>query len=223
VSFPYIVEEIEGPNGGGLRAMQTTIKRIDHNVRATLTGMIWPRGVAALLAFSVLPVLFAQDRGRDRDRDRDRITRIESGTIVAVRTNDTIDVERNDYQVYRGMVDQDVRGDDGRLAIPRGSNVELMVRVERDNDLSIDLESVSVNGYRYAIKTQANRQESQRDDSLVGSIVGAIQGGEVRGRAVRIPRDSILTFRVQRPLDVGVADRGSDREGRHYHDWYRDR
>jgi hypothetical protein len=82
---------------------------------------------------------------------------------------------------------------------------------------------VSVNGNRYAIKTQANRQESQRDDSLVGSIVGAIQGGEARGRAVRIPRDSVLTFRLQRGLDMGVVDRGSDREGRHYHDWYRDR
>jgi hypothetical protein len=187
------------------------------------TGVGLVSGLAFLLTLSALPPLFAQYRDGDRDRDRDRMTRIESGTIIAVRTNDTIDVERNDYQVYRGMVDQDVRGNDGRLAIPRGSNVELIVRVERDNDLIIDLESVSVNGNRYAIKTQANRQESQRDDSLVGSIVGAIQGGEARGRAVRIPRDSVLTFRLQRGLDMGVADRGSDREGRHYHDWYRDR
>lgn len=187
------------------------------------TGVGLLGGLAVLLALSALPPLFAQYRDGDRDRDRDRMTRIESGTIIAVRTNDTIDVERNDYQVYRGMVDQDVRGNDGRLAIPRGSNVELIVRVERDNDLIIDLESVSVNGNRYAIKTQANRQESQRDDSLVGSIVGAIQGGEARGRAVRIPRDSVLTFRLQRGLDMGVVDRGSDREGRHYHDWYRDR
>jgi hypothetical protein len=187
------------------------------------TGVGLVSGLAVLLTLSALPPLFAQYRDGDRDRDRDRMTRIESGTIIAVRTNDTIDVERNDYQVYRGMVDQDVRGNDGRLAIPRGSNVELIVRVERDNDLIIDLESVSVNGNRYAIKTQANRQESQRDDSLVGSIVGAIQGGEARGRAVRIPRDSVLTFRLQRGLDMGVADRGSDREGRHYHDWYRDR
>jgi hypothetical protein len=182
------------------------------------------QGLAVLLALCVLPALSAQDRDRDRgrDRDRDRITRIESGTMIAVRTNDAIDVERNDYQVYRGSVDQDVRGSDGRLAIPRGSSVELIVRVERDNDLILDLESVKVNGSRYAIKTEANRQQSQRDDSLVGSIVGAIQGGEARGRAVRIPRDSLLTFRLQRPLEMGVVDRGSDREGRHYHDWYGD-
>ena len=179
-------------------------------------------GVVVLAGLFNLQVLSAQDRDHDsdRDRDRNRVTRIDSGTIIAVRTNDTIDVDRRDNQVYRGIVDQDVRGNDGRLAIPRGSGVELIVRVASDNDLIIDLESVKVNGDRYAIKTEPNRQESQRDNSLVGSIVGAIQGEEVRGRTVRIPRDSILTFRLERSLVMGVADRGTDREGRHYHDWY---
>jgi len=176
--------------------------------------------MAVLIGLSVLPALSAQDR--DSERDRDRVTRIEPGTIIAVRTNDTIDADRRDNQVYRGTVDQDVRGTDGRLAIPRGADVELIVRVEQDNDLIVDLESVKVDGNRYAIKTDPNRQEAQRDDSLVGSIVGAIQGGEARGHAVRIPRDSVLTFRLRRPLEMGVADRGSDREGRHYHDYYDD-
>ncbi|HET6145249.1 MAG TPA: hypothetical protein VFE02_17200 [Candidatus Acidoferrales bacterium] len=188
-------------------------------------GLIGP--IAVVIALSILPALSAQDRDSDRDRDRgregDRITRIEAGTMIAVRNNDSIDVDRRDNQVYRGIVDQDVRGSDGRLAIPRGSDVELIVRVEQDNDLIIDLESVRVNGNRYAIKTEPNRQESRRDDSLVGSIVGAIQGGEARGHAVRIPRDSVLTFRLRRPLDMGVADRGVDREGHHYHDYYDDR
>src|SRR5579864_8279943 len=166
--------------------------------------------IAVLAALSILPSARAQDRDRDyhdqdRDRDdhdRDRMTRIEPGTLLVVRTNDTIDVDRDrrDNQVYTGIVDQDVRGENGRLAIPRGANVELIVRVAQDNDLVIDVESVTVNGERYGIKTDTNRQESRRDDSLVGSIVGAIQGGEARGRAVRIPRDSVLTFRIARPL-----------------------
>jgi len=169
----------------------------------------------------------AQNRDREGYRDRSddgpRFTRIEPGTIVAVRTNQSIDVERRDNRVYTGIVDQDVRGGNGRLAIPRGSTVELFVRVARDNDLILDLESVTVNGVRYAIQTQANRVESYRDDSLVGSIVGAINGGNVRGRAIRIPRDSLMTFRIQRPLDMNVADRGIMRDGWHYHDYYRDR
>jgi len=142
--------------------------------------------------------------------------------VVAVRTNEAIDVERRDNRVYTGIVDQDVRGTDGRLAIPRGSQVELVVRVARDNDLVLDLDSVVANGQRYAIRSEPQRVQSERDNSLVGGIVGAISGVEPRGRAVRVRRDTVLTFRLERPLDVGVPDRGSWREGRHYHDYDRD-
>src|ERR1700740_142928 len=172
-------------------------------------------GLAVLAALCMLPAASAQqnpdrdrdsDRDRDHDWDRDRSTRIEAGTVLAVRTNESIDSDRRDNRVYMGTVDEDVAGENGRLAIPRGSTVELIVRVAQDNDLIIDLESVTVNGIRYAIKKEPNRQESSRDDSLVGAVVGALQGGETRGRNIRIPRDSVLNFRVQRPLDVGVAD-----------------
>ena len=177
-----------------------------------------------LLAMALCLSAVAQEPGRDRDRDwnrdTDRVTRLEPGTVIPVRTNEAIDVDRSDNRVYTGIVDQDVRGDNGRLAIPRGANVELIVRVERDNDLILDLESVIVNGQRYALRTDANRVESRRDDSLIGGIIGAISGGEVRGRAVRIPRDAVVNFRLQRPLDMGVADRGVTRDGRHYHDYY---
>lgn len=173
--------------------------------------------VAVMLSFSI-PMAFTQDRGRDWDRDRDRVTRIEPGTQIAVRTNETIDAERQDNRVYTGIVDQDVRGENGRLAIPRGSRVELIVRITRDNDLILDLDSVEVAGERYAVKADANRIESRRDDSLVGTIVGALEGGQVRGRAVRVPRDSVLTFRTDRPMIMGVVDRGYDRDGHHYHD-----
>jgi len=186
----------------------------------SITRVLSASCVAAALCLS--PALFAQDhdRNRDWDRDRNQFTRLEPGTVIAVRTEDPIDVERTDNRVFSGTVDQDVRGDNGRLAIPRGSHVELIVRVARDNDLMLDLESVTVNGQRYGIKTDPNRIESQRDDSVIGNILGAINGGEVRGRAVRLPRGSMVTFRLDQPLVMGVADRGVDRGGYHYHDYY---
>jgi hypothetical protein len=182
----------------------------------------------------VVSVLFlaaagsAQDRDRDRDRDSDRYwdsqnrryTELAPGTVITVRPTESIDVERKDNRVYTGIVDQDVRGRNGQLAIPRGSTAELIVRVERDNDLILDLESVTVNGQRYGIRTDAQHVESARDNSVVGAIVGAINGGQARGRAVRIPRNTVLSFRLERPLDIGVEDRGVMREGRHYHDYY---
>jgi len=177
--------------------------------------------LAVLGSLSLVPSGICQDRDRDRYRSGgERLTRIAPGTEISVRTNSSIDVERFDNRVYYGVVDQDVRGQNGRLAIPRGSRVELIVRVRRDNDLVLDLESVNVNGERYAIQTESTRIESQRDNSLVGTILGAINGGQAEGRAVRIPRDTVLNFRLQEGLVMGVADRGIDREGNHYHDWY---
>ncbi len=194
---------------------------IDIRKSKTLRGLARAvAGVALVWAAYVPPAALAQDRDRDRyaDRSYDRITRIEPGTIIAVRTNEFISTDRGDGRIYTGIVDQDVRGDNGRLAIPRGSRVELLARVAPDNDLILDLDSVTVNGDRYAIRSEPNRIESRRDANVVGAIVGAL-GGQVRGRNIRIPRDSVLTFRIVRPLDMGVADTGVMRDGRHYHDY----
>jgi hypothetical protein len=185
------------------------------------------RGMAGLFITSALCLssfAFAQDRnqGGYRDRGRDRITTLVPGTVIPVRTNEAIDVNKGDYRVYTGIVDQDVRGDDGHLAIPRGSTVELVVRFARDNDMILDLDSVTANGLRYGIKTETKRVQSRMDDSLVGGIVGALTGAQARGQAIRIPRDTVVTFRLRRPLDMGIADRGVMRNGRHYHDYERD-
>jgi len=177
-------------------------------------------GLLAVIALSLAPAATAQDDARYRDIDRTRVVRLDPGTVVPVRVNEAIDVRKGDNRVYTGTVDRDVFGEGRRLVIPRGSTVEMMVRYARDNDLNLDLESVVVNGQRYAVRSDRQHIESQQDNSLVGSIVGAIQGGEARGLAVRIPRDSVVTFRLAQPLEVGIEDRGVTRDGYHYHDWY---
>jgi hypothetical protein len=175
-------------------------------------------GTFVALALGCSLTVSAQDPGRGGEREP--FTRVEPGTMISVRTNDMIDAAGTDYRVYNATVDQDVRGDNGRMAIPRGSTVELMVRTAAGNDLALDLESVVVNGQRYAVKTDENRIDSGAPGGLVGSIVGAIRGGEIRGRTVRVPRGSVMSFRLERPLDMGVADLGVNRDGHHYHDWY---
>ena len=171
-------------------------------------------GVVVALALCSSIAVFAQDRGR-----AERFTKLDPGTVIAVRTREPIDSARTDYRVYRGSVDQDVRSDNGRLAIPRGSDVELIVRSARDNDLILDLESVVIGDQRYAVQVDRTRIDSGTGD-LIGDIVGSITG-DVRGRAVRLRPGTVLSFRLQRPLYVGVADLGVDRDGHHYHDWYR--
>jgi hypothetical protein len=177
------------------------------------------------LALLLASGAFAQDRDRMRDPDawdaaHNRFTRLVPGTVINVRPTEAIDVERKDNRVYTAVVDQDVMGTNGKMAIPRGSTVELMVRVAPDNDLILDLESVNVRGGdRYAIRTDAQRIDSAQP-GIIGAIVGSINGADVRGRAVRIPRNTLLSFRLDRPLEMGVADRGVERGGAHYHDWY---
>lgn len=180
------------------------------------------------------------------------LARIEPGTTMTVRTNERISEARADGRVFTGTVDEDVLGSQGQVAIPRGSDVELIVRVARDNDLILDLDSVTVNGRRYAISTDANRIEANNRDTvganartgkylgggaILGAIIGAAVGGgkgaaigaaagagagataqiATRGREVRVPAESLVTFRIDRPLMVDVRDSGYERDGHHYH------
>jgi len=70
--------------------------------------------------------------------------------------------------------------------------VELIVRRVRDNDLILDIESVTAYGQRYGIDTQSERLESSNRDgvgankrtgefvgggAVLGTILGAIAGG----------------------------------------------
>ncbi|HYL74881.1 MAG TPA: hypothetical protein VEU96_11795 [Bryobacteraceae bacterium] len=80
--------------------------------------------------------------------------------------------------------------------------------------------------------------------ALIGSIIGAIAGGgkgaaigaaagaaggasaqmATRGREIHIPVESLLTFRLDRPLRyVEGPDNGYTRNGHHYHDYPNDR
>lgn len=165
------------------------------------------------------------------------VARIEPGKLITVRTNEWIDARRHEERVYEGIVDQDIRGDNGRVAIPRGSRAQLMVREAPDHDLVLDLEAVIVNGQRYGIESEPQRIESERGQglgenrstaehvgggALLGTIIGAIAGGGkgaaigagagaaagageqmlTRGSRVHVPPESMVTFRLERPLVV---------------------
>jgi DUF3011 family protein len=176
---------------------------------------------------------------------------IDAGTTLVVRTEETIQVRRRDARVFRGLVEEDVRDERGAVTIVRGSPVELIVRAAPDNDLILDLESVTVNGERYAIDTDTERIDAPDSDrhtgeyvgggAILGSIIGAIAGGgkgaaigaaagavagasasvSTRGQMVRVPAESLLTFRLDRPLIISAFDRGRMINGRHYHDYRR--
>ena len=80
---------------------------------------------------------------------------IPAGDRIDIRTNETIDARGQvNGQVYTGEVANDVLDSAGRVAIPRGSRAELMVRRIGRDEVAIDLESVTANGRRYSIDTE---------------------------------------------------------------------
>jgi hypothetical protein len=123
------------------------------------------------------------------------INPIPAGTTLQVRTTETIDSQTMDGRIYKGIVETDVRDTQGRLAIPRGAEAELVVRRDADNDLVLDLDSVNVNGRRYGVDATRNRvgggidiresgiganKETARNvggGALLGAILGAVIGG----------------------------------------------
>jgi hypothetical protein len=176
---------------------------------------------------------------------------IDSGTSISVRTSEKIKVKKSDGRIFSGVVDQDVRDANNRVAIPKGSRVELTVKSLAKNDLVLDLESVTVAGQRYAVTADdAAVGDEQRDGigankrtaeyvgggAVLGTIIGAIAGGKkgaaigavagagagagaqvlTRGKKVDVPAESLLTFRLEKSLRMGVADNAITRNGRRY-------
>jgi hypothetical protein len=133
-------------------------------------------------------------RGNDWDWDGNynRLTRINPGTFLTVRTTQTIASDRIDGRAFNGVVAEDVWDDYGRLAvpaIPRGSRVSMIVRTARDGDLVLDLDSINAHGQWYAVNAAPERIESgnpRHNDNtaayagggaILGTIIGAIAGG----------------------------------------------
>jgi hypothetical protein len=177
---------------------------------------------------------------------------IPAGTIIPVRTVDTIDAhDSGTGRVYAGVVSSDVLDTDAPVAIPRGSDVEMMVRDIGHHEISLDLDAIVVNGRRYGVATYDVTESGGRKDgigangrtgkfigggALFGTIIGAVAGGgkgagigalaggsagaigqvATRGKRVRVPSESVLTFQLRAPLAL-AGDLGYSRDGRHYH------
>jgi len=154
-----------------------------------LTSFMW---MCAALA----TVAFAQDYpNRDRDRaDREGgnyADTIPAGAVVRVRTDQYIDArDRSDGRIFTGTIAEDVISSDGRVIVPRGERAELIVQNLPNNQLSIDLESITIQGHRYMVAADAydtsrrtgigaNKRTGEYvgGGAVFGTIIGAIAGG----------------------------------------------
>lgn len=117
---------------------------------------------------------------------------IDAGTTITVRTNEAIDAKDSDGRIFSGVVEQDVMNRNGSLAIPKGSDVEMVVKRTSNNEVALDLNALTVNGQRYGIESEDRVITSERKEgigankrtgkyvgggALLGAVIGAIAGG----------------------------------------------
>jgi len=213
------------------------------------------RPFAALVAGAAVWTLCLVNVGTAQRSRTSAVGTIDPGTTIAVRTVEAIDAKESDGRVFPGVVDQDVLNRNGRVAIPQGSDVELIVRNTSDNQIALDLDSVTVNGQRYGVQTDSSVIGAERKEGVgangrtgkyvgggaaIGAIIGAITGGGkgaaigagvgaaagagtqvlTRGGSVKVPSETLLTFRLDQPLQAGTNDGGFTTNGIHYHPGY---
>ena len=202
-----------------------------------------------VLGVSLALAAFAQNQPPQQSRDREVVhsdqaafsETIPAGTEIPVRTDETINVKNHtNGKAYTASVSQDVVGTDGALLIPRGSQAELAVKNAGQNELVVDLDSVTVNGRPYVVDAEAyNRSRAAGlgknkrtgkyvgGGAVLGTIVGAIAGGgkgaaigavaggaagagaqvATRGKAIDIPAETVVRFKLNQPLELAGNNR----------------
>ena len=159
-----------------------------------------------------------------------------AGTNLVIRMIESVDSETNRVgQSFRASMDQPVLVD-GEIVIPRGADAVVKLVDSKDSgkltgraELTVSLQSVSINGHMVDINTQSINKESGSQGektakvaggtAAVGAVIGAIAGGGkgaaigagagaaagagsqviVGGQRVRIPSETRLTFILDNP------------------------
>jgi len=127
---------------------------------------------------------------------------IPAGAELAVRTIDPI-YSRSEApgRTYAANIDQDILDNTGAVAIPRGSDAELVVRTGNagtsSSYLALDVDYITVSGRRYYVTTGDVQEQAQRQGigenkrtaemvgggALLGTLIGAM-AGQGKGAAI---------------------------------------
>lgn len=164
---------------------------------------------------------------------------IPAGTTISVRLIDPVDSQKDSVgQTYRASLDEPVMVN-GEVVIPAGADVSAKLVDDKESGklqgrtvLTLDLQSITVNGRTIPIATeeveQASESRTKRTGVVVGgltalgAIIGGIAGGGkgaavgavtgagagtaaqvmTKGQRVFIPSETRLTFTLQQPLRI---------------------
>jgi hypothetical protein len=165
------------------------------------------------------------ERANPRAVDASRLEAA-AGTELIVRTVETIDSRTAGAdQNFSAIVKRDVTNAAGRVIVPDRASVQLVIRAMASDgrtgspEIALDIQSITVDGRKYSVSTADLSVESETPgkkkraalDAVGGSgAVGTITGGTgpevlTRGRDVRIPAETVITFRLDRAVTLQPA------------------
>src|SRR5678816_1944461 len=79
---------------------------------------------------------------------------IPAGTIIRVRTNQTIDANSAAHAgAFAAVVAENVSGRSGQVVFPRGARAELVVMAVSKHEVALTLNSITTGGRTYALAT----------------------------------------------------------------------
>ena len=122
---------------------------------------------------------------------------VPAGTAISVRTNEAVDSRNaSEGQTFSAVVLDDVKGSSGEILIPKNSDAQLVIRkvatggTTGSPELTLDLNSVTVNGRNYIVSTADVSKKSNSGigknkrtaemvggGAVLGTLLGAIAGG----------------------------------------------
>lgn len=194
----------------------------------TVMAVAMSISMVSLAAIASADTLSSTGRTNVRAPSLDRLE-APAGTQVLVRTVETIDSRTVAAdQAFAAIVERDVTGKSGEVIIPQGAGAQLMLRQLSSRgptgspDLALDIQSIMIRGRRYMVSTAYVTLDigTGLAAAALGTIIGANAGGGkgasigvvvvvgpaggapllTRGRDVRVPAETVLIFRLDRPV-----------------------
>jgi hypothetical protein len=156
-------------------------------------------GIALIASLGLAAAAIPQER---------RVT-IPAGTIIRVRTTEPIAASRAaPGRVFPGIVAEDATDKHGIVIIPKDALAELAVRGVSRHELALGLASIRVAGKRFSVSASqeiigdAQKPGVGKNNRMVGGFLEGGAGAQTltRGKSVHVPAESVLTFRLERPL-----------------------
>ena len=166
---------------------------------------------------------------------------VPSGTEIKVRTDQKITATTaNAGHHYTGSVSDAVMDANGRTIIPKGARAQLTA-IKDGSKVALDLTSVTVDGRRYMIESNAYKEGSLGANkttakyagggALAGTLIGALAGGGkgaligavaggaagagaqvlTKGKNLNIPAETVLTFKTAQDLHMRAVAPGTRR------------